>query len=498
MSDTLFHILFVWYPYFCLGFFVVGSLFRFERDQYSWRAASSQLLRRRLLMWGSPLFHFGILFLFLGHFVGLLTPTWVYTKVISIEAKQALAVTAGGIAGSICFIGLTMLLIRRLFDARIRVTSTVMDMAILVILWVQLALGLLTLPLSLHHMDGSVMLELSHYVQGVLTLEPNVDHYLKGLDWPYLVHLVLGMTVFLLFPFSRLVHIWSVPIGYLGRKGYQVVRAGRSRPRVTPPRTSVTVNGVAIPHDVISREVQHHPSPTPLAGWQAAAWALVVRELLLQEAKCEGIEASPLDDGEGRRETNEEALMRSLVEREVRMSEPDEAACRRYYEANIDRFRSADIFEAAHILIAVDHKRSENLQLARQSAVALTEVLRKEPGRFAELAAAHSACPSASSAGSLGQFTRGSIIEEFEQALGALAPGEISAEPVESRYGFHIIRLDRRVEGRRLPFEIVAGRIAAYLAERSRRAATAQFIARLASRATISGIELPTEADVRV
>lgn len=229
LSDTLFHILFVWYPYFCMGFFVVGSLFRFERDQYSWRAASSQLLRRRQMMIGSNLFHIGILFLFMGHFVGLLTPTWLYTKIITVEQKQLLAITAGSIFGLICFVGLTLLLHRRLFDARIRMTSTTMDMAILIILWVQLALGLATLPISLQHSDGEVMLKLSHWAQGVLTLEPNIDGYLKGLAWPYLAHLVLGMTIFLLFPFSRLVHFWSAPVGYLGRKGYQIVRTARPK-----------------------------------------------------------------------------------------------------------------------------------------------------------------------------------------------------------------------------------------------------------------------------
>jgi nitrate reductase gamma subunit len=229
MRDTLFHILFVWYPYVCIGFFVVGSLFRFERDQYSWRASSSQLLRRRQLFWGSNLFHFGIIFLFFGHLIGLLTPKAIYTLFMTVEQKQMLAITAGGIAGTICFIGLTLLLHRRLFDARIRITSTTMDLAILIVLWVQLVLGLLTLPSSLAHSDGSVMLKLSAWAQGVLLLQPGGAELLKDLEWHYLVHLVLGMTIFLLFPFSRLVHIWSAPFGYLGRKGYQVVRSrGRS------------------------------------------------------------------------------------------------------------------------------------------------------------------------------------------------------------------------------------------------------------------------------
>lgn len=230
MRDTLFHILFVWYPYVCIGFFVVGSLFRFERDQYSWRASSSQLLRRRLLFWGSNLFHFGIIFLFFGHLIGLLTPKSIYTIFVTVEQKQLLAITAGGIAGTICFIGLTLLLYRRLFDPRIRITSTAMDLAILIVLWVQLVLGLLTLPTSLAHADGSAMLKLSAWAQGVLTLQPGGAELLKDLEWHYLTHLVLGMTIFLLFPFSRLVHVWSVPVGYIGRRGYQVVRSNR-RPR---------------------------------------------------------------------------------------------------------------------------------------------------------------------------------------------------------------------------------------------------------------------------
>ena len=224
MRDTLFHIFFVWYPYVCISSFVFGSLIRFDREQYTWKASSSQLLRKRQLFWGSNLFHVGILFLLLGHTVGLLTPTSIYTLFITVEQKQAIAVTAGGIAGVICFVGLTLLLHRRLFDDRIRQTSTYMDLGILVILWVQLSLGLLTLPFSLAHSDGEVMLKLSHWAQGILTVQPVDARTLRGIDWPYLVHLVLGMTIFLLFPFSRLVHIWSAPVWYLGRKGYQVVR----------------------------------------------------------------------------------------------------------------------------------------------------------------------------------------------------------------------------------------------------------------------------------
>jgi nitrate reductase gamma subunit len=227
MRDAIFHILFVWYPYVCISSFIFGSIIRFDREQYTWKAGSSQLLRRRQLFWGSNLFHFGILFLFLGHTVGLLTPTSVYTLFITVQQKQLLAIIAGGIAGAICFIGLTLLLHRRLFDARVRQTSTYMDLAVLIILWVQLCLGLVTLPISLEHTDGEAMLRLSHWAQGIVTVQPVDAKTLQGLDWPYLVHLVLGMTIFLIFPFSRLVHIWSAPVWYLGRPGYQVVRTRR-------------------------------------------------------------------------------------------------------------------------------------------------------------------------------------------------------------------------------------------------------------------------------
>jgi nitrate reductase gamma subunit len=230
MKDYVFHLLFVWYPYVCLTVFALGSLVRFEREQYTWRAASSQLLRKRQLRWGSNLFHFGILFLLMGHTVGLLTPTELYTLVLTIPQKQMIAVAAGGVAGVCCFVGLSLLLHRRLFDVRIRTTSSAMDIAILAILWVQLSLGLITLPFSVAHSDGSVMLVLSHWAQGIVILHPVDAASLQGLAWPYIVHLVLGMTLFLIFPFSRLVHIWSAPVWYLGRRGDQVVRTRRPLP----------------------------------------------------------------------------------------------------------------------------------------------------------------------------------------------------------------------------------------------------------------------------
>jgi nitrate reductase gamma subunit len=229
MNDHAVHqALFVVYPYICLTVFLVGSLARFDRDQYTWKSDSSQLLRAGQLRWGSNLFHVGILFLFFGHTVGLLTPHFLYEALITAPQKQMLAIVSGGVAGAVCFVGLTLLLHRRLFDPRIRLTSHRTDLAVLVVLWVQLVLGLVTLPFSFaHRADAGAMLALSHWAQGIVTLQPDAAA-LVHLDWPFKVHMVLGMTIFLLFPFSRLVHVWSglAAVAYLLRP-YQVVRSRR-------------------------------------------------------------------------------------------------------------------------------------------------------------------------------------------------------------------------------------------------------------------------------
>lgn len=222
---TLHQFLFAVYPYICLAVFLMGSLARFDRDQYTWKSDSSQMLRKSGMNWASNLFHGGILFLFFGHAIGLLTPHWIYEPFITPAQKQLFAIIAGGIAGIVCFVGLSMLIWRRIFDPRIRLTSHRTDLAILIILWIQLCLGLLTLPFSLGHKDGSVMLALSHWSQSIFTFSPDAA-VLLPLDWPYKIHLVLGMTIFLLFPFSRLVHVWSgfASIAYLFRP-YQVARS---------------------------------------------------------------------------------------------------------------------------------------------------------------------------------------------------------------------------------------------------------------------------------
>jgi len=222
--QTLEKFVFEVYPYICLSVFLIGSWIRFDREQYSWRSGSSQMLRAKQLRWGSNLFHIGVLAIFAGHFVGLLTPHSVYTALgLTAEAKQMLAIAVGGVFGILCWIGLTLLLHRRLTDPRIRVTSTKMDVFVVLLLWVQLTLGLVTIPYSLGHPDGSVMLVLSDYVQRIVTFR-GIDHEaIAVLAWPYKTHLFLGFTMFLVFPFSRLVHIWSAPVGYVFRS-YQIVR----------------------------------------------------------------------------------------------------------------------------------------------------------------------------------------------------------------------------------------------------------------------------------
>jgi peptidyl-prolyl cis-trans isomerase C len=262
-------------------------------------------------------------------------------------------------------------------------------------------------------------------------------------------------------------------------------------------RRVVSVNGAVIPHDAISRETQNHPAPTPIAAWTAAARALAVRELLLQEARAYGLRAQPATDDAGRRETDEEALVRGIVEARVRAPSPDEASCRRYYEQNLARFCSPDIFECAHILVAARRDQPEAFAAARWRAEALLAQLREKPDEFEALAAGYSDCQSRANSGNLGQVTRGMTTPDFERALLRLKAGEISPV-VATGYGFHIIRLARQIPGALLPFEVVRIPIEAHIVERSRRLALAQFIALLAAKAEVVGVDLTSPGDLRV
>jgi len=226
--NALDNFLFGLYPYICLSVFLLGSLIRFERDQYTWKSDSSQLLKAGQLRWGSNLFHVGVLFLFFGHFTGLLTPHFVYEHFTSAADKQLTAMVGGGIAGVLGLAGVSLLLHRRLSEPRIRINSKTSDIVLLVLLWLQFVLGLATIPMSAQHMDGSLMMQLGEWAQRIATLRPGAAELLAQAGWVFKLHIFLGMSIFLIFPFTRLVHVWSGfgTLAYLVRP-YQVVRSRR-------------------------------------------------------------------------------------------------------------------------------------------------------------------------------------------------------------------------------------------------------------------------------
>ena len=224
------------YPYICLSVFLLGSLLRFDRDQYTWKSDSSQLLRAGQLRWGSNLFHVGVLFLFFGHTFGMLTPHFVYEHFISAGNKQLMAMVSGGLFGVFGFIGVSLLLHRRLSDERIRANSKTSDIVLLVLLWLQLALGLATIPLSAQHLDGSMMMKLAGWAQSIVTFQAGAPELLAEAGFVFKMHMFLGMSIFLIFPFTRLVHVWSGfgAAAYLVRP-YQVVRSRRVGMTATTP-----------------------------------------------------------------------------------------------------------------------------------------------------------------------------------------------------------------------------------------------------------------------
>ncbi len=222
--------LFGTYPYIALTVLLIGSIARYERDPFTWKSSSSQLLRRKQLIVGSVLFHVGVLIIFGGHLVGLLTPVWIFDALgISHTAKQILAMTAGGIAGIMALVGGGMLLMRRLGDPRIAKNSSFADTGILILLLLQLLLGLSTILVSMQHLDGKEMLKLMSWAQGIFYFDGNAASYIQDVSIVFKIHILLGLTIFLLFPFTRLVHMLSVPVRYVTplRKGYQIVRSRR-------------------------------------------------------------------------------------------------------------------------------------------------------------------------------------------------------------------------------------------------------------------------------
>lgn len=263
------------------------------------------------------------------------------------------------------------------------------------------------------------------------------------------------------------------------------------------PRRPIRVGGKTLSHAMIAREVQNHPALTPVAAWKQAALALVLREALAQEAERLGVVGVPRSDAQGRRETQGEADQRALVEREVVTPEPTEDECRRYYETNRERFRAPTLYEAAHILIGAPREDDAAFAAALEKARMLAAHLKERPGDLPDLARLHSTCPSGEEGGHLGQVRQGETTPEFEAAMDALAPGAVS-DPVETRYGVHVVRLDRRIAGAILPFEAVAARIGAYLREAVRRRAEAQYVARLLARSQVEGLDVPAPGALNV
>ena len=254
---------------------------------------------------------------------------------------------------------------------------------------------------------------------------------------------------------------------------------------------TVAINDVIVPQAAIAQEAQNHAAASPQAAWEQAARALVIRELLLQRAKALALAAEPRVH-DGARETAEEATIRVLLEHEVRTPTADDAVCRRYYDSHKPRFRSPDLFEPAHILFKA--RRDDPVAYARavSHAEAVLAELAEHPDRFDHLARSLSECSSATEGGRLGQVVRGETTPEFDTFLVAMQPGQICPAPVRARYGAHVLRLDRRIDGQTLPFEAVLARIGTYLEERTWRRAVAQYIALLAGQARIAGFDFPS------
>lgn len=266
---------------------------------------------------------------------------------------------------------------------------------------------------------------------------------------------------------------------------------GHHAPPPPPPPEfgEVRVNGVEIAPEAIAREIQHHPAPDAASAWTGAARALALRELLLQEARRLGVQAAP-DEAAGGAETDEDAVIAALLDREVAAETPDEAECRRCYEAQRDRFRTPDLFEAAHILIEPEGSDDAAWRAAGLQARAVIAEVGDDARAFAEAARRLSCCPSAAQDGALGQIRRGDLVPEIQSALEALAPGTTCRHPVRSRFGWHVLRLARRIEGQVLPYEAVRDRIAEMLEARSWSVAATRYAAALAARNRVEGVLL--------
>lgn len=262
-----------------------------------------------------------------------------------------------------------------------------------------------------------------------------------------------------------------------------------------PVYSDVRVNGVEIDPETIAGEMQHHPAPDADSAWREAARALAIRELLLQEARRRGIEAEPETDEAGRTEADDDALVRQLLDEAVEPAAIGEAEYRRYYEAQRHRFRTPDLFDAAHVLIEPDSDTEDAWATAEAQARAIIAEVGDDPAAFAAVAREMSACPSKNQDGSLGQVRRGDLMPAVQQALEAIPQGTIGREPVRSRYGWHVLRLHRKIDGHVLPFEAVEPKIAEMFGARGWSIAATRYVAELADAAEIEGVTVRPAAD---
>ena len=253
---------------------------------------------------------------------------------------------------------------------------------------------------------------------------------------------------------------------------------------------AIVVHGVEIPEALIAKEAQNHPGRSIGEARAAAGHALATKALLLHRAAELGLAPEPELDEDGREETAEAALVRAVLDAEIEITPPTDAECRRVYDGQRAIFRSPELYEASHILIEPRGGGEPAVLEAYATALRLMGAVAENGSSFAELARAHSACPSGATGGSLGQLRRGDLVGEVEDALLGLAPGQVAAEPVRSRFGWHLLKLERRIEGGDLPFDIASEQIRLHLESRAWTVAASRYVAALAEAASGKGIAL--------
>jgi respiratory nitrate reductase gamma subunit len=427
--------------------------------------------------------------------VGLLTPHWLYSPFISAGQKQLVAMVSGGTAGLLCFIGLSLLLHRRIFDPRIRLTSHRTDLAILVILWVQLCLGLVTLPFSWHHRDGGTMMVLAEWAQNIATFRPDAA-LMAGIDWPFKVHMVLGMTIFLLFPFSRLVHVWSglATVGYAFRP-YQLVRSRR----LNVPRRGACLSAWSLTMTDRSPRILPRVNGVPLVN---ADEAVALDEAHPAPARLHRAAAPGRPGGRpagGRRPGPEQGAIspaaadaiEALLDQALVCPEPTEEACRRHFAAHAGRYAVGEKVQARHVLFAVTP--GVDVNALRQRAEACLLDLRC--GRTARPTASprwRPAPPTAPAAPRAAPWAGCARRTAPRVRPRALRPAEVGVLPrlVHSRFGLHVVEVLAREPGTQPDFEVVRSAVAQSLRQQSYATALRQYLSLLAGQSRVEGIDL--------